>query len=84
MNNKNELSLKRQEELANKLVEVQSVNTEMAKKNTDEIPRLRDKLEKAEVAKSMLDKKLTKVERELKEYQDLCAGQKETIKSLYE
>jgi hypothetical protein len=32
----------------------------------------------------MLDKKLNKVERELKEYQDLCQGQKETIKNLYE
>ncbi len=32
----------------------------------------------------MLDKKLEKVERELREYQDLVAGQKETIKNLYE
>lgn len=32
----------------------------------------------------MLDKRLLKVEKELKEYQDLAAGQKETIKNLYE
>lgn len=43
----------------------------MQKKSFEEIPRLRDKLEKAETSKSMLDKKLGKVERELKEYQDL-------------
>lgn len=84
LNNKNELSIKRQEELAVKLVEVQGQNTEMQKKSFEEIPRLRDKLEKAETSKSMLDKKLGKVERELKEYQDLTQGQKETIKNLYE
>jgi hypothetical protein len=48
--------------------------TEMSKKNYDEIPKLRDKLEQAEAKKQMLDKKMVKVERELKEYQDLCAG----------
>ena len=57
---------------------------DMSKKSFDEIPKLRDKLEKAETQKQMLDKKIVKVERELKEYQDLCAGQKETIKNLYE
>jgi chromosome segregation ATPase len=58
--------------------------TEISKKSVDEIPKLRDKLEKAETQKQILDKKLVKVERELKEYQDLAAGQKETIKNLYE
>jgi len=48
--------------------------SEMSRKNIDEIPKLRDKLEQAETKKQMLDKKMVKVERELKEYQDLCAG----------
>ena len=57
---------------------------EISKKNYDDVPKLRDKLEKAETQKQMIEKKMQKVERELKEYQDLVAGQKETIKSLYE
>jgi len=55
------------------LVELQAAG-DSARKSTEEIPRLRDKLEKAETTKQMLDKKLQKVERELKEYQDLCQG----------
>ena len=53
---------------------MQAQNSEFQKRNTDELPKLRDKLEKAETQKQMIDKKLTKVERELKEYQDLCQG----------
>ena len=58
--------------------------TEMTKKTLDDVPKLRDKLEKAETQKNMIEKKLAKVEGQLKEYQDLVAGQKETIKNLYE
>lgn len=32
----------------------------------------------------MIQTKLTKVEKELQEFKDICAGQKETIKNLYE
>ncbi len=70
--------------MSNKIQGMQGQISEMSRKNEDEIPRLRDKLEQAETKKQMLDKKMVKVERELKEYQDLCAGQKETIRNLYE
>lgn len=69
LNNKNEISHRQQEEIAGKLVDVQQQNAELSKKtNSDEVPKLRDKLEKAETQKQMIDKKLQKVERELKEY----------------
>ena len=32
----------------------------------------------------MIQSKLSKVEKEIQEFKDICAGQKETIKNLYE
>ena len=45
---KNEAYQKKQSEMTQKLVEAQSLNSEIGKKQIDEIPRLREKLEKAE------------------------------------
>jgi chromosome segregation ATPase len=84
MNAKSDATLKKNLDLNARLSEMEVQMSEMSKKSFDEVPKLRDKLEKAETQKQMLDKRLLKVEKELKEYQDLAAGQKETIKNLYE
>ena len=81
---KSEATVKKNLDLNAKLNEMELQMSDMSKKSFDEVPKLRDKLEKAETQKQMLDKRLIKVEKELKEYQDLAAGQKETIKNLYE
>ena len=54
--------------MSNQIQAMQAQLSEVSKKSYDEIPKLRDKLEQAETKKQMLDKKLVKVERELKEY----------------
>ena len=65
---KNETTVKQNVDLNSRIGEMEVQMTEMAKKSLDDIPKLRDKLEKAETQKHMLDKKLEKVERELREY----------------
>jgi uncharacterized coiled-coil DUF342 family protein len=53
LNNKNEQSFRSQEVIAQRLEELQSVNAELSRKamTVDEVPKLRDKLEKAETNK---------------------------------
>ncbi len=51
LNSKNEQSIKQQESLNLQLVELQAQNNDINKKTLEEIPRLRDKLEKAETSK---------------------------------
>lgn len=78
-----EATAKHSTELTLRMTEMHQVS-EVSRKAAEEVPKLRDKLEKAETQRGLIEKKMQKVERELKEYQDICAGQKETIKSLYE
>lgn len=69
LNIKNEKSLNKQETLAKQVSELSNRNDlDSAKKANDELTRVRDRLEKAETTKVMIDKKLAKVEKELKEY----------------
>jgi chromosome segregation ATPase len=84
MSAKGEAAVKKNLDLNARMSEMEGQMSEMSKKSFDEVPKLRDKLEKAESQRLIIDKRLIKVEKELKEYQDLAAGQKETIKNLYE
>mmetsp|Transcript_4936 Transcript_4936/g.3549 ORF Transcript_4936/g.3549 Transcript_4936/m.3549 type:complete len:194 (+) Transcript_4936:358-939(+) len=98
LNVKNEQAIKNYELLEKKMAEsgaspemqdkirteFQKREEEIKRKHMDELHRLREKLDKAETGKVMIEKKLDKVERELKESKDICQGQKQQIINLYE
>lgn len=56
------------------VTDLSKVNVDEGKKLKEEVKLLREKLDKAETQKVLIEKKLNKVEKELKEYHDLCAG----------
>ena len=68
LNLKNEVSLKKQDELQRQVNDFNKLNVDDGKKYKDEAGKLRDKVDKLETQKVMIEKKLTKVEKELKEY----------------
>jgi len=63
---------------------MQKVDPEVAQKQNEEIKKYKEKLDAAETHKVMLETKLGKLEKELKECQELNADLNEKVKAIYE
>lgn len=81
---KSETSINKVQTLQGQLSEYSKINLDEIKKTKEEYVKLKEKLEKAETGKVMIEKKFQKIEGELKEYQNISKGQNETIKNLME
>ena len=67
-------ALKKEAELQAKVTDLSKFSQDDLKRWKDEANKLREKLDKAESQKAMIETKLNKVEKEVVEFKDICAG----------
>jgi len=80
----NKVSAQKEQELQQRVADLSKHSPEDAKRWKEEAAKLRDRLAQAENQKVMIQTKLNQVEKQLVEFKDIVAGQKQTIQSLYE